>query len=120
VLTPFGEESRFAMKLVTMCIIAGTLINSDAMAECDLSDLIGYTIVARKTVAGYIEKGKRKPDFEGCDFDRIIVFDDNTGVRCATYSYSYFYRPDAFIFSRGAGLMKMCIEGELYDIAPLR
>jgi hypothetical protein len=38
-----------------------------------------------------VDKGVRKDDFEGCDYDHIIVFDDNTGVRCTSYSYSYSY-----------------------------
>lgn len=91
-----------------------------AAAQCDLSDLVGYTLVAQKTIAGYIENENRGEDFEGCNFDRIIVFDDNTGVQCLTYSYSYSYRPEAYIFVEGPTSMKMCVEGELYDVAPLR
>jgi hypothetical protein len=91
-----------------------------ARAECDLSELVGYTLLAEKTIDGYIENGKKSDDFEGCDFDRVIVFDDNTGVRCMTYSYTYSFRPDAYIFAGSAGSMKMCVEDELYDVAPLR
>lgn len=91
-----------------------------ALGDCDLDDLVGYTLIASKTIDGYIEHGKRNDDFEGCDFDRIIVFDDNTGVRCTGYNYSYSYRPTAYIFSQGRGSMKMCVEDELYDIAPIR
>jgi hypothetical protein len=91
-----------------------------ALADCDLDNLIGYTMVDSKTIDGYIEHGKRNGDFEGCDFDRIIVFDDNNGVRCTSYNYSYSYRPTAYIFFQGRGFMKMCVEGELYDIAPIR
>ena len=95
------------------------LFSSPALAECDLSELLGYTLIAQKTIDGYIENGKRSDDFEGCDFDRIIVFDDNTGVRCMTYSYSYAYRPEASIFANGA-VMEMCVDGELYNVGPIR
>ena len=91
----------------------------EARAECDLSELVGYKLIAQKTISGYIEDGKRSDDFEGCDFDRIIVFSDNTGVLCVGYDYSYSFMPDAYIFANGS-LMKMCVEDELYDIAPLR
>jgi hypothetical protein len=105
-------------------ILAGlalcSALSTTAFADCKLDYLIGYTLIASKTIDGYVEQGKRKDDFEGCDFDRIIVFDDNTGVRCTSYSYSYSYRPTAYIFSHGRGLMKMCVEGEMYDIAPIR
>ena len=105
--------------LLTM-LVATVLTHDAALAECQLSDLIGYTLVARKTIAGYIDNEKKGDDFQGCEFDRVIVFDDNTGVRCATYSYSYSYRPDAYIFANGPASMKMCVEEELYDVAPLR
>jgi len=48
-----------------------------------------------------------------------LVFDDNTGVRCTGYSYNYAYRPDAYIFVNST-LIKMCIEGEWFDVAGLR
>ena len=89
-----------------------------AEAQCNLSGLVGYTLIAQKTIDGYVQGEKRGNDFEGCDFDRIIVFDDNTGVRCMTYSYTYSYRPDAYIFATNLGSMKMCVENELYDVAP--
>ena len=96
----------------------GTL-SSPALAECDLDDVVGYTLLASKTIEGRIDEGQREDDFEGCDFDRIIVFTDGTGVRCATYSYSYAYRPDAYIFSNGIS-MKMCVDDEYYDVRPIR
>lgn len=105
--------------LLTVLMVAVIFTNGGARAECNLSDLVGYTLLAEKTIAGYIDNEKKGDDFEGCEFDRIIVFDDNTGVRCATYSYSYSYRPDAYIFASGPGSMKMCVEDELYDVTPL-
>jgi hypothetical protein len=95
------------------------MFTCSARAECDLSQLVGYKLIAEKTIDGYIQDGKRGDDFEGCDFDRTIVFDDNTGVLCMTFSYSYSFRPDAYIFASGPGSMKMCVDDELYDVAPL-
>ncbi len=92
---------------------------SPAFGSCALDSLIGYTLVARKTVIGFIENGSRKDDFEGCTYDRILVFEDNTGVMCTTYSYSYSYRPTAYLFANGSNF-KVCIESELYDAAPIR
>jgi hypothetical protein len=84
-----------------------------------LSRLVGYTIAASKTVVGYIEDDKKRDDFEGCNFNRTPVFEDNTGVRCSSYSYSYSYRPTAYILVKGSNI-KLCIENELYDVMPLR
>jgi len=100
-------------------VAVAVMLTGQARAECDLSELIGYTLLAQKTISGYIQDGKRGDDFEGCDFDRTIVFDDNTGVRCMTFSYTYSFRPDAYIFASGPGSMKMCVDNELYDVAPL-
>src|SRR6266700_3396985 len=80
---------------------------------CSIDSMVGWTLLARKTIAGRIDKGVRKDDFEGCEFDRIIVFDDNTGVRCTGYSYSYSYRPTAYIWASSYAL-KMCIRGSSY------
>jgi hypothetical protein len=79
---------------------------------------VGYTLVAQKVVAGYIENGKRESSFNGCTYGRILVFDDNTGVQCAEYNYSYAYRPDAFIFVRGSSI-RICIENDWYDAQSL-
>ena len=72
-----------------------------------------------KTVVAKIENGKREDGFSGCTHGRILVFEDNTGLRCAEYNYEYAYRPNAFIFVRSSDI-KVCIEGYLYDVNPLR
>ncbi len=95
------------------------LLTTPARADCDLDDLVGYTLIASKYIVGRIDKSARHDDFEGCDFDRIIIFDDNTGVRCMTYSYTYSYHPKAYVFANGP-LMKMCVEGLLYDVGSVR
>ena len=108
-------SSRFPFTIVAIVLF----FPSTAFASCNLDYLVGYTLAAKKTVAAYIEKGVRKDEFEGCDFDRVLVFDDDTGVACLTYSYSYSYRPTAYIFVKG-GSMKACIADSLYDVGPLR
>lgn len=63
-------------------VIAMLLISRPALAECDLSQLIGYTLVFSKIVNSYVQDGKHLRGFEGCTRDRVLVFADNTGVRC--------------------------------------
>jgi hypothetical protein len=89
------------------------------LATCNLDRVVGYTLVTKKVVAGYIQNDKKSDEFSGCDFDRILVFDDNTGVRCSGYSYHYAYRPTAYIFV-GSSALKLCIDGDWFDAAPLR
>jgi hypothetical protein len=93
----------------------------------ELSSYTGYTIVGTKTVIGYRDKnGKRSDDFEGCDFDRTIKFDDGTVLTCSSYSYTYAYRPTALILmktneyqGRKFASVVMIVEDEAYEMAPV-
>jgi hypothetical protein len=69
------------------------------------------------TVTGWIDrdKGKNGDSFEGCEFGRIIIFDDSKVLTCSSYSYSYSYRPRAAILSNGSGF-KMIVGDEVYDM----
>jgi hypothetical protein len=102
---------------VTIALLCSTC--SPCGATCDLDRVVSYTLVASKTIAGYIQDDQRKDEFSGCEFGRILVFDDNTGVRCAGYSYQYAYRPTAYIFANSYAI-KLCIDGSWFDAAPLR
>lgn len=86
------------------------LISTTTVALADLTEkleqLTGYKIVAKKTIDG---------EFEGCDFDKIIVFDDRTALRCLSYGYQYAYRPEAIILSNGSNI-KMLVEDDIYDM----
>ena len=94
-----------------------TMFATQAAASVDLGDFVGYTIVAKKTVAGYAdEDGKKDDSFEGCESGRIIIFDDDTYVRCQSYGYHYAYRPDAVILVNGSSA-KMVVEDESYDVS---
>ncbi|KFI23725.1 hypothetical protein [Nitrosococcus oceani] len=89
-----------------------------------LRQMIGWTIIASKTIEGHItEDGKRSDDFEGCDFDMQIVFTDGKAVTCTGYGYQYAYRPTAIIFAKSVEykgknltMMKMLVQGQFYDV----
>jgi hypothetical protein len=108
-----GPKIR-ALFVVGLCLTIPTPVFA-----CDLDDMVGWTLIARKTIAGRIDKGVRKNDFAGCNYDRIIVFDDDTGVRCVEYSYTYSYRPTAYVWANGSSL-KMCVESSWFSVSPLR
>lgn len=108
------------MKISAVIATAALLVGTGARAECDLGEVVGWTLIAEKTIAGYADKdGKRDDSYEGCDYDRVLIFTDDTAVRCAGYEYHYAYRPTAYIFANGR-LLKACIDDDLIDIRPLR
>ena len=81
-----------------------------------LGDYVGYVIAAKKTIVGYQNSdGKRADSFEGCDFGRAIIFDDNTYLTCSGYGYQYAYRPEAVLLVRN-GSWKMVVGGSTYDM----
>ncbi len=100
-------------------VLALFLVTSAAVAldASDFSGMEGWTVAAVTTVRG---------DFEGCDFDKRIRFDNGWTLTCSGYSYSYAYRPDAVIFSkaveirgRGYWMVKVLIDDEFYDMQPV-
>ena len=110
------------LKLAALIVGAGCLIaTSPSYADCDLGDVVGYTLIAQKTVSGFVDlkKQKRSDNYEGCDYDRVLLFNDGSGVKCTSYSYHYAYNPDAFIFARG-NIMKACIDDDFVDVVALR
>ena len=94
-----------------------TLLASTVAFALDASDfngMEGWTVAAVTNVRG---------DFEGCDFDKRVRFDNGWTLTCSTYSYSYAYHPDAVIFAksvtvrgRAYWMVKALIDGELYDM----
>ena len=81
-----------------------------------VSEYVGYTVSATKTIVGYVdEDGKRDDSFEGCDFERKIVFQDNTYLTCASYQYHYAYRPEATLLVRNNSWI-MLVDGESFEM----
>jgi hypothetical protein len=88
-----------------------------ALAACDLSELIGYTLVFSKTIDAYVQDGKRLRGFQGCTRDRVLVFHDNTGVRCKETFVQVEDFPRGFLFARGPNYMKLCVGSYIYEVA---
>ena len=112
---------RLARYLCLISLTAPSTASADLAR--DLERLVGYVIVATKTVEGWKEDGKREDGFSGCAHGRVIVFTDGTALTCGTYNYSYAYRPTAIIFAKqlqfqGREMVdyKMVVEGEMYDM----
>lgn len=105
---------------MTKGVAAALLVAVAQGAHADVADelegLVGYTIAAAVTVTGWRDaNGKKGDSFEGCDHGRAIIFDDSKALTCATYSYTYSYRPKAIVFVRGSSF-KMLVDDDLYDM----
>jgi len=93
-----------------------------------LSKLVGWTIIDSKTIDGYRDPDNKGDDtFEGCDYDRIIIFTDGTGVECSSYSYTYAYRPTAILLGKSVNyngsqftMYKMVVGDNFYDVRAVR
>jgi hypothetical protein len=90
-----------------------------ADGRCDLNTLVGYQIVVAKPIAGYIQAGVRKTGYEGCEPDRVLVFADNTGVRCKDLLRQHLDTlPTGYLFARNnLGDLKLCVEGDLFAVS---
>jgi hypothetical protein len=94
---------RKAKAFALACLLAPSLSIGDAMDA--LESYVGYTIAVVTHIAGYVDpNGKRSDDFEGCEYDRRIIFDDGTALVCSTYRYHYAYHPKAALLVKGSTL----------------
>jgi hypothetical protein len=101
-------------------VLAATLMlpAHAARAGCDLDMLIGYQLAFAKVVTGYVQDGRRQIGFEGCTRERVLLFEDNTGVRCKETFPQHAVRPKAYLFARSQTDLKLCIGDDLYEVAP--
>jgi len=107
-------------RVICWLVVAGVGLGGfgrPALAACDLSELIGYTLVFSKTIDAYVLDGKRFRGFQGCNRDRVLVFHDNTGVRCKETFLQTEDFPRAFLFARGPNDMKLCVDSYIYEVA---
>lgn len=112
---------------VQLCFCVGLIFCAGVHADTidKLSNLEGFYVLKVKTIDGWMDKDKKqkKSGFEGCDWDRVIIFDDGTTATCRTYSYSYSYRPKAALFVKpmthnGTSFfsIKMLVGSDIYDM----
>ena len=73
-----------------MAVLGCCFISFGALAS-DLEDLAkdGYAVIDETTVKGY--------DFKGCEYDRVIAFNNGLKFQCSEYSYHYSYNPEVYI-----------------------
>jgi hypothetical protein len=103
------------MKIIPTTVLLSCLFSCAAGAQ-NVDQYVGYRVVAKKTIVGYVDKdGTGDKSFKGCNFGRKIVFDDNTYLTCTSYGYQYAYRPEAVILVRD-GSWKMLVENESYEM----
>jgi len=106
---------------VAMMLSLAIATPSALAAGCDLDELIGYQLVAKKSVEGYLDDaGREQPGYFGCVAGRVLVFTDRTGVRCRSSGRQQGLMPPAYLFARSRDELKLCVLDELYDVAPAR
>jgi hypothetical protein len=121
--TATGEATRVTRGscLVAFAALSSLLTSGLAQADgrCDLNTLVGYQLVFAKPIDGYIQAGQMKKGYEGCELDRVLVFADNTGVRCKDVALQHLDElPTGYLFARNNyGDMKLCVEGQLFDVS---
>lgn len=105
------------MKFLIVFFLSFAATHSYALDASDFSELEGWTIAAVTSV---------RDEFEGCDFDKRIRFDNGWTLTCGGYSYSYSYHPDAVIFTKAFPfkgknywMLKVLIDDEFYDMQPI-
>tara|TARA_R110000868_G_scaffold407650_2_gene689296 strand:- start:1531 stop:1854 length:324 start_codon:yes stop_codon:yes gene_type:complete len=105
------------MKYLLLAYLLATSITANASLGNDLSGLVGYTIIASKTITGWYDNDndKKSDSFEGCSFSRVIVFDNSQTLTCNEYNYEYSYRPTAIILSNGSSF-KMIVGDHVYNM----
>lgn len=106
---------RFAKVSALIAILAFWTPPLKANLEYNLSRYVGYTIVAVKTITKSVDDDGEESSFKGCNYGRIIVFDDGKYVTCASYGYQYAYRPRAIILSNGS-VMVMVVGNDVYQV----
>ncbi len=112
-----GLMRAFCIALATtLALSTGRMALADG--RCDLNGLVGYQILFAKPIEGYIQDGLKRKGYQGCEPDRVLVFSDNTGVRCKDLArQTVDGLPTGYLFIRNLGDMKLCVDGELMDVS---
>ena len=105
-----------AVLLACAAVLAGGPVLADG--KCDLNTVVGYHVLFAKPIQSFIQNSIRKQGYEGCEPDRVLVFSDGTGVRCSgLIRQPRRELPTAYLFAKSMSDMKLCVDGELFDVA---
>lgn len=106
-------------------MVAVIAIPSVSFADCDLDidqleDLVGYQVEGVYSVAGWVDEAAGKvgseDDWEGCRYNRKIIFSDGTSVKCTSHHNSSAWgRQKAVMFERHSS-KKLCIDDQLINV----
>lgn len=113
------------MILLRLCLVIAlsvVLAAPRALADgCDLDELVGYQLVAKKNVEGYVDdSGHERSGYFGCTMGRVLVFSDHTGVRCLSSGLGEGLMPPAYLFARHRDDLKLCVGDNLFKVTPVR
>jgi hypothetical protein len=101
--------------LLAAALLLASVTANSALVNIDFQ-LVGYRIHSIKLIKGYIgHDGRLVKEFTGCEYDRTIIFDDNTSLKCAFNMYGYGYIPEVVIFTSPLGI-KMLVNSIMYDM----
>ena len=112
------------MRAWSMVMLAVALVmppgpGAHAGGKCNLDDVVGYQLVFAKQIVAYIQAGKKQRGYEGCEPDRVLVFADNTGVRCKELTIQHMEDlPTGYLFGKSMADLKLCVEGEMFAVSP--
>lgn len=92
-----------------------------ARAGCDLDALLGYQLVAIKTIDGYQDgDGKTHKGFDGCEAQRLVMFSDRSAVRCVAAAGRHLDAIKAYVFARNSYDLKLCVQDDLFEVSAIR
>jgi hypothetical protein len=116
--------------LVLLAVALATWVGTAAALDADdLSELLGYTMVAASNV---------DDEFEGAEPDKVVRLDNGMVFQFDEYNYAYAYRPSVAVFAEyvtasqmleagiskppaaGMTLYKLVIDDEIYDAHRLK
>lgn len=76
-------QKAWILIAVSWLLLMPVVFASDLKSLCKR----GYGVITETTVS---------EDFEGCEYGKIIPFDNGLGLKCTAYKYHYAYRPQGF------------------------
>ena len=119
---PVASNVRF-VALAAVVSFLTIVFPAKALDSNDLSDILGFTMMAHTNVRG---------DFEGADYDKPVALDNGWIFEFTEYNYNYSYRPSVAVFAKRVSfkppsgverqltIYKLVIDDTIYDARRIR